>query len=104
MSAPAPPARPDLPRSRNWGSLFFTVLALVGGLHALLMLGLEGGRALYTRREVTRLEAEISALQAEADTLAAVALHANDPAYREQLARSAGFIYPDEDRILTSRP
>ena len=104
-----PPPRPDLPTvppkaPRNWGSLFFTVLALVGGLHALLMLGLEGGRALYTRREVARLEAEISTLQAEADTLAAVVAHGNDPAYREQLARAAGFIYPDEDRILTLRP
>lgn len=90
--------------SRNWGSLFFTVLALVGGLHALLMLGLEGGRALYTRREVVRLEAEISALQAEASALEAAVAHGNDLAYREQLARAAGFIYPDEDRILTSRP
>ncbi len=80
------------------------MIALVGGLHALLMLGLEGGRALYTRREVVRLEAEISALQAEADTLEAVALHQNDPAYREQLARAAGFIYPDEDRVMTATP
>ena len=102
MVRPDPSTVPPTPR--NWGSLFFTVLALVGGLHALLMLGLEGGRALYTRREVTRLEAEISALQAEADTLEAVVAHQDDPAYREQLARTAGFIYSDEDRILTSRP
>lgn len=78
------------------------MIALVGGLHALLMLGLEGGRALYTRREVARLEAEIETLQAEADTLQAVVAHQNDPVYREGLARAAGFIYPDEDRILTA--
>lgn len=97
--------RPDPPKpTRNWGSLFFTVIAAVGGLHALLMLGLEGGRALYTRREVVRLEAEIDALKAEARALEAVVAHKDDPVYREQLARLAGFIYPDEDRILTATP
>lgn len=90
--------------TRNWGSLFFTVLATVGGLHALLMLGLEGGRYLYTQREVARLEADIGLLQGETRALRAVAEHKNDRVFREQLARQRGFIYPDEDRVMTVTP
>jgi len=90
-----------LKRKRDWGSLFFTVLALVGSFHALLMLGVEGSRLVYTNREVARLEAEISTLQQEARTLQAVVRHRGDPLFREQLARAQGFIYPDETRVLT---
>ncbi len=98
-AAPAEPSKP-----RRWGSIFFTVIALVGGLHALLMIGLEGGRYLYTQREVTRLSADIDALQEETRTLQAVLRHRDDPVFREQLAREQGFIGPDETRILTQMP
>lgn len=93
------PAQP--PQPRRWGSILFTVIAAVGGLHALLMLGVEGGRYLYTQREVTRLEADIGTLQEQTRTLQAVLRHRNDPAFREQLAREQGFIGPDETRVLT---
>ena len=98
----AAPAEP--PRPKRWGSIFFTVIALVGGLHALLMIGLEGGRYLYTQREVTRLSADIDALQEETRTLQAVLRHRDDPVFREQLAREQGFIGPDETRVLTQMP
>lgn len=96
----SPSGRPK----RDWGSLFFTVIALVGGFHALLMLGLEGSRLVYTSREVTRLGADIGVLQEDIQTLQAVVRHRNDPVFREQLARAQGFIQPDETRILTRTP
>lgn len=89
---------------RDWGSLFFTVIAVVGAFHALLMLGLETGRLIYTNREVTRLEADIGALREETQTLEAVVAHGDDLVFREQLARSQGFIYPDETRVITLNP
>lgn len=97
-------ALPSQPPKRDWGSLFFTVIALVGGFHGLLMLGLEGSRLVYTSREVTRLEADIGTLQEDIRTLQAVVKHRGDPMFREQLARAQGFIHPDETRILTRTP
>lgn len=98
----AAPTEP--PKQRRWGSIFFTVIAVVGSLHALLMIGLEGGRYLYTQREITRLTADIDVLQEETRTLQAVLRHQNDPIFREQLAREQGFIGPDETRIMTRTP
>lgn len=97
-------ALPSQRPKRDWGSLVFTVIALVGGFHALLMLGLEGSRLVYTHREVTRLEADISTLREDVRTLQAVVKHRNDPVFREQLARAQGFIRPDETRVLTRTP
>lgn len=99
----ATPSQSSKPRG-GWGSVFFTVLALIGSFHALMMLAVEGGRSLYTSREVTRLEADIGALQEEVRSLEAVVAHQDDPVFREQLARSRGFIYPDETRVLTRVP
>lgn len=97
-------AQPSRRPKRDWGSLFFTVIALVGGFHALLMLGLEGSRLVYTSREVTRLGADIDVLQEDIRTLQAVVRHRNDLVFREQLARAQGFIQPDETRVLTRAP
>ena len=38
------------------------------------------------------------------NALAAIADHAFDDVYREQLARKQGFIFPDELRVITQRP
>jgi hypothetical protein len=100
--APTQPSEPRTPR--RWGSLVFTTLALVGSFHALMMLGVEVGRLIYTNREVVRLEREVSVLEAETSELAAIVAHKNDPVFREQLARQQGFIGPDETRILTRMP
>lgn len=80
---------------------FFALIALVGGLHALLMLGLEVNRFLYTESEIGRLEGEIMAMTQEAEELRAVLHHRHDAPFREQLARMHGFVYPDELRVVT---
>lgn len=98
------PAAPEPPRRQAWGSTIFAVIALVGSFHALLMLGLEVGRLVYTDREVARLEVEVAALAAETQELEAIVAHRDDPVFREQLARQLGFIGPDETRILTRMP
>ncbi len=89
---------------RRWGSAIFTLIALIGSFHALVMLGVEAGRLVYTNREVVQLEAEVAALEAETRELAAIVAHKDDPVYREQLARQQGYIGPDETRILTRMP
>lgn len=98
----APPQRRR--SKRDWGSLFFTVVSLVGAFHALLMLGLETGRLVYTSGEVTRLESEVGELQVEVRELEAIVEHRYDSVFREQLARAQGFIHPDESRVLTLTP
>lgn len=82
-------------------ALLFTLIALVGGLHALLLVGLEVNRLIYTEREIGRLELEIAAFTQEADELRDVLLHRTDLDFREQLARTHGFVYPDELRVVT---
>ena len=82
-------------------NLLFLVIAVVGCVHALAMLTLEISRAVYTEREVARLERDIAALELESTNLENVIAHKNDPSYREQLARLQGFIYADEARYVT---
>ncbi len=90
------------PAQRNRGvNMIFLLLAIVGSLHAVTMLGVETWRGFAGAQEVTRLEQDIGALQFEIGGLQAVVDHAADKAYREQLARCLGFIYPDETRFIT---
>lgn len=80
------------------------VLAVVGCLHLFFIIGVELDRNLVHKRDVARLEAEVSALTAELDRLDEVASRAEDAAFREALARSQGYVYPDEDLIVTAEP
>ena len=80
------------------------VLAVVGCLHLFFIIGVELDRNLVHKRDVARLEAEVSALTAELDRLDEVASRAEDAAFREALARSQGYVYPDEDLIVTVEP
>lgn len=80
------------------------VLAVVGCLHLFFIIGVELDRNLVHKRDVARLEAEVSALTAELDRLDEVAARANDVAFREALARGQGYVYPDEDLIVTAQP
>ncbi|HZW99946.1 MAG TPA: hypothetical protein VFF10_07780 [Trueperaceae bacterium] len=80
------------------------VLAVVGCLHLFFIIGVELDRNLVHRRDVARLEAEVSALTAELNRLDEVASRAGDSAYREALARSQGYVYPDEDLVVTAEP
>ena len=86
---------------RGGANLLFTVIAVVGCVHALAMLTLEISRSVYTNREVARLERDIAALELESTNLENVVAHKNDASYREQLARLQGFIYANEARYVT---
>lgn len=82
---------------------FLIVLALLGSIQLAIMLGVEAYRAVEGQRAVTRLQNDIAALEAEAAELSSAIEHADDLAYREQLARKRGFVYPDETRIVPLR-
>jgi outer membrane murein-binding lipoprotein Lpp len=77
------------------------VLALVGIIHIISMLGVESYRSVMSSREIQRLSSDVAQLEAEVAQLQAVVEYGDTPAYREQLARCAGFIMPDEVRYLT---
>lgn len=87
-------------RSSRGAELLVVLVALVGGLHALAMIGVEAYRIVTTHREVTRLEADVARLEREAEELRAVIEHGDDERYREALARRLGFVYPDEQRVV----
>lgn len=82
---------------------FLVVLALLGSIQLVVMLGVEAYRAVEAERAIARLHIDIASLEAEAAALAAVVEHADDHDYREQLARRRGFVYPDEVRIVPVR-
>lgn len=80
------------------------VLALVGSVHALFLLGVETWRFVGERRAVAHLQGQVDDLQGQAQRLQRVIDHGNDPVYREELARRQGFMYPDEQRAVTQQP
>lgn len=82
---------------------FLVVVALLGSIQVIVMLGVEAHRAVEGQRAIARLQIDIRALEFEAAGLAAIVEHADDPVYREQLARRRGFIYPDEVRVVPLR-
>lgn len=79
-------------------------LCLLGSLQVLVMLGIELNRIVHAEREIARLEAELSAIDREADDLLEVASRAGDVVYREQLARRQGYVYPFETRYIGPQP
>ena len=82
-------------------SWIFLILGILGTLHVLVMLGIEFNRTLEMRQGITRLSADVSALESEVFELKAVTEHGNDLEYREQLAREQGFAFPNEMRFIT---
>lgn len=76
------------------------VLAAIGCLQVLFMIGLELNRTVQHHEAIRALEAEVAALQREAQGLRATIEHGQDPAFREQLARRQGFMYPFETRVI----
>ncbi len=80
------------------------VLAVLGCLHLFFIVGVELDRNLVHRRDVARLESEVSALTTELRRLDEVASRGGDVAYREALARQQGYVYPYEDLIVTAEP
>lgn len=96
--APTLPAGQPKMRGVN---VLLTVLAIVGCIHILLMMVIELNRMVASQQEITRLTAETQALEQEVAGLQSVLDNANNPEFREQLARRAGFAYSDEARWLS---
>lgn len=88
------------PRMRGVNVLL-TALAIIGSIHVLVMMGIELNRMVATQQEITRLTLETTSLEAEVAGLQSVLDNGNNPLYREQLARKAGFAHPDEVRFLS---
>lgn len=97
-AAPTLPA--GQPRMRGVNVLL-TVLAVVGCIHVMVMMGIELNRMVATQQEITRLSRETQVLEAEVAGLQSVLDNGDNPLYREQLARRAGFAYPNEVRYLS---
>jgi cell division protein FtsB len=82
-------------------NILLTVLAVTGCIHIMVMMGIELNRMVASQQEITRLTAETQVLEAEVTGLQSVLDNANNPEFREQLARRAGFAYSDEARYLS---
>jgi cell division protein FtsB len=81
-------------------NVLLTVLAVVGCIHVMVMMGIELNRMIASQQEITRLTAETQGLEQEVAGLQSVLDNGSNPEFREQLARRAGFAYPDEARWL----
>ncbi len=96
-----PPTLPTgQPRMRGVNVLL-AVLAVIGCIHIMAMVAVELNRMVASQREITRLSLETQVLEEEVAGLQSVLDNGNNPAFREQLARRAGFAYPDEVRYLS---
>ena len=82
-------------------STVLLLIAVIGCIHVVSMLGVELYRNVISRQEIVRLSGDIEALSGELDSLQAIVDHADDGQYREQLARCLGFVRPDETRYMT---
>jgi hypothetical protein len=95
--APTLPAGQPKMRGVN---VLLTVLAILGCVHIMVMMGIELNRMVASQQEIQRLTAETLVLEQQVAGLQSVVDDANNPEFREQLARGAGFAYPDEARWL----
>lgn len=80
-----------------------TFLAVLGGAHALVLIGAELVRNYQISRSIRTLSADVAVLEAEVGGLAGVLDHGADVRYLEQLARKQGYLYPDEILIVPRR-
>ncbi len=93
---------PTLPQPKMRGvNILLTVLAIIGCIHVMVMMGIELNRMVASQQEIKRLTAETQVLEQEGAGLQSVLDNANNPEFREQLARRAGFAYSDEARWLS---
>ena len=107
MTSRRPRARAKSPQSKRKErpdrviSTVLLLIAVIGCIHVMSMLGVELYRAVTSRQEIARLSGDVEALSGELAGLQAVVDHADDAQYREQLARCLGFVRPDETRYMT---
>ena len=99
-----PRPRPRRAAAARGAHRVITVLAVVGSLHALFLLGVETWRFVVERQAVVRLQGQVDQLQRQAQGLRQVIGHADDTRYREDLARRQGYMYPNEQRAVTQQP
>jgi cell division protein FtsB len=96
----APTLNAGQPKMRGV-NILLTVLAIVGCVHILVMMVIELNRMVASQQEINRLTAETQVLEQQVAGLQSVLDNANNPEFREQLARRAGFAYSDEARWLS---
>lgn len=101
---PAPTSPPPHARVSPAVSMLILVLSLVGVVQVGAMIAVEVRRYVISDREVARLTREIDAMRAEAAALRLIGGRGDDLMYREQLARRAGFAYPEELRVVIAPP
>lgn len=92
----------DAPARRALWAL--SLLAALGVVQVLFLIGVELDRTLRHRSAIQELRSEVEGLHGEAADLRDVADRADDPRYREQLARRQGFVHPDEVRVVVVQP
>lgn len=98
MTAPDPPSPP--PGSARGAFRLLGVLAGVGCVQVLFTLGVELDRTVQHHDAIAQLRDDVRALEREAAGLQATLEHAEEDAFREQLARGQGFMWPDETRLI----
>ena len=81
-------------------NLLFLILAIVGSLHVMTMIGIETYRILKNVQGIDVLDVEIAGLKAKIATMDAIMLNADD-AFMEELARCQSYVYPNEQRYIT---
>ncbi len=84
-------------------NLLFLVLAIVGCLHALGMIGLETYRVLNNNYGIERLNSELTLMEQDISELDALITNIDD-VFMEQLARCQGYVYPNETRYISNIP
>ncbi len=83
--------------------LLFLMLAIVGSLHVMTMLGIETYRILKNGQGIEALDLQIADLKEKIATMDAINLNADD-AFMEELARCQSYIFPGEQRYITELP
>lgn len=76
------------------------VLAGIGCVQVLFTLGVELDRTVQHHEAIAQLRDDVRALEREAAGLQATLENTEDDAFREQLARGQGFMWPDETRLI----
>lgn len=79
------------------------VIAVIGIVQVGFLAFVELDRMVRHHEAIAALEADVAKGRAEAAALRAITEHAGDQAFREQLARGQGFLYPTETRVVVLR-
>ena len=93
-----PENKPKHPKGLSW---LFLILAVVGIVHISYIFFWEYRQFTDRTLMLGKLEQSMHALRAETDLLVDTLDHKLDLNYREQLARTQGFVYEDE-RLIAS--